>query len=112
MFLNSAPAKAPEYVQVDVLDAHSMNIFWDPPTSHQNGIIRSYTVNISMNYREELSHQHSSNTTSILITDLIAYSTYFVQVAAVTVAEGPYSDSVYAATPEAGMLACMHNHTQ
>ena len=60
-----------------------------------------------MNYRDEVPDQFTSIATSILITDLIAYSTYFVQVAAFTVAEGPYSDSVYVATPEAGVCVCV-----
>ena len=60
-----------------------------------------------MNLTEDatgLVYQYTVNHTSILIEGLVSYSTYFTQVAAVTIASGPFSDLVYAVTPEAGML--------
>ena len=70
----------------------------------QNGVIRSYIVNLT-EAATGLVYQYTVNHTSILIEGLVSYSTYFTQVAAVTTASGPFSDLVYAVTPEAGMLS-------
>lgn len=104
----AAPAQPPEDVTVDVQNAHTLNVSWIPPTSQQNGMIRSYSVNITM-ADTGLLHGYISNTTSILIGELVPYSVYFIEVAAVTVATGPYSEIIYAATPEAGkFIATIH----
>lgn len=86
---------------VEVVDAHTLNVSWSPPSTQQNGVIRGYWVNLTV-AATGLGRQYTANLTFIIIRELVAYSTYFIQVAAVTTAPGPFSDSVYAATPEAG----------
>lgn len=96
----TAPAHFPEGVSVDVQGPHTLNVSWSPPATQQNGVIRSYTVNLTTS--AGLTRQYVATSTFILIEDLVPYSTYFIQVAAFTVASGPYSETVYAATPETG----------
>ena len=96
----TAPAHSPEGVSVDIQGPHTVNVSWSPPSSQQNGVIRSYTVNLTTS--TGLTHQYIATSTFILIQGLISYSTYFIQVAAFTVASGPYSETAYAATPETG----------
>ena len=100
--LCAAPARPPEDVVVDVLGAHTLNVSWLPPSSQQNGVIRSYSVNMTQANTQQ-DYQHSTNNTSIIIDHLLPYTAYFIQVAAVTVSAGPFSETLYAATPEAGM---------
>lgn len=83
------------------MDAHTFNVSWSPPSTQQNGVIRSYTVNLT-DAATGLVYQYTANHTSVLIRELVPYNTYFTQVAAVTIASGPFSDSVYAVTPETG----------
>lgn len=104
----SAPAHSPEGVRVEAMDAHTLNVSWSPPSMQQNGVIRNYSVNLTEAVTG-LGRQYSANITSILIRELVAYHTYFIQVAAVTTASGPFSDSVYAATPEAGKKLLLNN---
>ena len=100
----AAPAQPPEGVAVEVHDSHSMTASWNPPNFQQNGIIRTYLINLTVVYEEEATYQYTSNITTIFIERLVAYRTYSIRVAAVTVAVGPYSESVYANTPETGMM--------
>ena len=98
-----APGLPPEGLSVEVNDAHSMTVSWSPPSSEQNGPITGFKVNLTLAYVDALPSQHFSNSTSIYFAELTPYSTYHIQVAAVTVAIGPYSDRIYAVIPEAGM---------
>ncbi len=60
-----------------------------------------YLVNLRV-VDSGLVNQYTANATSLLIGDLVPYTAYFLQVAAVTIATGPYSEIAYAATPETG----------
>lgn len=102
MCIHTAPGLPPEDTRVQVHDAYSMRVSWRPPSSEQNGLIIGYTINLTLAYVDILPTQHFSNTTYIYLTGLIPHSTYHVQVAAVTVAVGPYSDLIYAIIPETG----------
>ena len=53
--------------------------------------------------------QYVANVTTLLISELIPYTTYYLRVAAVTIATGPYSEIAYGSTPEAGK--CSHIST-
>lgn len=62
----------------------------------------------------DLTLQYISNDTFISITGLVAYSAYTIQVAAMTVDAGPFSDRIFSATPEAGIIVfflpfCVHD---
>lgn len=78
-----------------------MNVSWQPPLSQQNGLIRMYLLNVSVADSGVIT-QHRVNDTSVLLDELVPYTTYNIQVAAVTVTLGPYSTNTYSVTPEAG----------
>lgn len=101
-YIPAAPGLPPEDTRVEVHDAHSVTVSWSPPSSEQNGPITGYMVNLTQAYVNTLPTQHFSNSTSIYLDELKPYSTYHIQVAAVTIATGPYSDRVYTLIPEAG----------
>ena len=77
-----------------------MTVTWLPPSLEHNGVITGYNINVTLAHSDTL--QYFTNSTSIYLNDLIPYSAYHVEVAAVTIAVGPYSDFVYALTPEMG----------
>ena len=81
-----------------------MMITWMPLSSEHNGVIIGYNVNITLAYMDSAPVQHFTNSTSLYVIGLVPYSTYHIEVAAVTVAVGPYSNYVYAITPESGKL--------
>jgi len=102
LFLPLAPGLPPESVTVQVHDSVSMTVTWSPPSFELNGVITGYNVNVTLAHSDPL--QYYTNSTSINLNDLTPYSAYHVEVAAVSIAVGPYSDFVYALTPESGKL--------
>ena len=79
-----------------------IHISWSPPFSwRQNGIIRSYIVNLAVAETKE--HiQLTSNSTSLTAESLHPYYSYNVTVAAVTIGVGPFSADSTAQTSEDG----------
>lgn len=81
-----------------------MEVSWKYPEPHNhNGIIRNFVVQIK---DMENNETRLLNTTSIqlLVSDLHPYSTYYISVAAVTVAIGPYSNEISVNTLQDGKL--------
>ncbi len=99
-----APGLPPQSVTITVHDSHSMTVTWMPPSSEHNGVIIGYNVNVTLAYSLLLPVQYFTNSTSFHLEGLTPHSTYHVEVAAVTVAIGPYSEYVYAIIPEDGEL--------
>ena len=95
-----APGQPPEDVTAVIDGPHSINVSWSPPHSEQNGVIRQYLVELSKSDMTIVFY--NSSTTSMALTELESHSTYLIRVAAVTIAAGPYSDTVHAFTPETG----------
>lgn len=77
--------------RVVALSSTSVTLEWEPPPSeHQNGIIRFYSVC----YLEEettLEFLSTSNSTTLTIMDLHPHFTYYIRVRAETVSPGPFS---------------------
>ena len=86
------------------ISSQSAIISWSAPEEHyQNGIIISYTV-LVFEFGSEESLQFTSSDTSITLTSLMPYSSYFISVAASTsVGLGPYSTTITLNTLEDGM---------
>ena len=85
-----------------------MTLSWNPPeTSQQNGVIRSYTVNIQ---EEETGRSFSVNstTTELSIGNLHPFYTYHFAVAAVTISQGPFTYEYTLQTLEDGKY-CGHD---
>ena len=74
------------------VSSRNMTIVWDPPLAeHQNGIIRLYIVDISVEESGE-NYQMNSVTTSLIVSDLHPYYSYSIGISAVTIGQGPQSD--------------------
>ena len=79
--------------------------------AQQNGIIIFYTINVTVADSGEM-FQLTSTTTSLTVSTLQPFTTYFCIIAASTsVGMGPFSTVVTFQTPEDGMLLCMRLYT-
>ena len=82
----------------------SVQLQWEPPPPlYHNGLIRSYTV-LCTELETNRTITETSAVTEMTLRDLHPYYTYNCSVAAVTVREGPFSDSIITKTLEDGML--------
>jgi hypothetical protein len=107
-----AAPSVPRSVIVTATSSRSISITWQPPTTH-NGIIRQYRVRII----DQSTFTRTLTTTleTLQITGLQPYHTYSLQVAAVTILEGPYSlmqliqthQDVPGASPSAPLLSAV-----
>lgn len=96
----SAPLGPPQSVSCVPITSRSIFLTWQPPST-PNGIIRNYRINITEQDNSR-SWQIISRSPEELITELHPYYIYSVSVAAVTVAEGPYSVHIQIRTYQDG----------
>ena len=112
-----APSAAPQHVEAIVISSTEVQVSWHHlPKSSRNGIVTHYTVYYSsvpdatiVKVLEITDDQPPilvpANQTSIVVNQLIPYTSYDVSVSAATdVGEGPRSDAVRIATDEASTL--------
>ena len=79
--------------------------------AQQNGIIILYTINVTVADSGEM-FQLTSTTTSLTVSTLQPFTTYFCIIAASTsVGMGSFSTVITLQTPEDGMLLCMRLYT-
>ena len=79
--------------------------------AQQNGIIILYTINVTVADSGEM-FQLTSTTTSLTVSTLQPFTTYFCIIAASTpVGMGPFSTVVTLQTPEDGTLLHVKIHT-
>jgi len=77
----------------------SIILAWDPPTAaNQNGIIRTYNINVTVSESGD-NIQLTANNTELYLDMLHPYYTYSFVISAVTIGPGPPS-SVYTITTE------------
>ncbi len=89
---------------MNAVNATSAMISWRPPhPEDQNGIIQSYTVRVVGVHTDD-DFTLSINSTEISVGSLHPFYSYEFTVAAVTIAQGPFSVSVTVAMPSLGML--------
>ena len=103
LFLPSAPSGSPVNLTVQSTSPRSLTLTWDPPTAgDRNGVIVSYTINVTVLETEEM-FQLSSLTTDLTLSSLRPYYTYLFAVSASTViGDGPFSLQVTIRMPEDG----------
>ena len=84
-------------------NSRSATVTWNPPPmAQQNGIIILYTINVTVADSGEM-FQLTSTTTSLTVSTLQPFTTYFCIIAASTsVGMGPFSTVVTLQTPEDG----------
>ena len=99
----TVPSSAPVSLQGSAVNSTTIQLQWEPPPLvDQNGVIRSYTVNISV-AETGSSFQQTSETTTLNISNLHPFYTYTLTVAAVTIGPGPYRLVLTVQMPEDGM---------
>ena len=114
----TAPSAAPHQLEAIVVSSNQIQVQWEQlPKSARNGIVTHYTVyyqpkvvgsklgEITTDGDQPQTDVVAANMTSLLLGDLIPYTTYDVSVSASTdVGEGPLSDAVSVATDESSKL--------
>ena len=101
-FTHSAPSSAPAEVTSGIILSTSFVLHWQPPPfDSQNGIIRHYEI-VLVELETGTTSNYTTTDTTITISSLHPYYTYEYKVAAVTVATGPFSETVSIQTLSAG----------
>ena len=97
------PSSAPVHLQGNAVNSTTIQAQWEPPPlADQNGVVRSYLINISVAETGSF-FQLTSHTTALNISGLHPYYTYTLNVAAVTIGHGPYGFVFTIRMPEDGM---------
>ncbi len=97
----SVPGEAPQNVIVNSESSISILVEWDPPRENfQFGIIRSYSVLYRVTMEAGSGITINVINRSLIIDRLMEFTNYSVEVTAVTVGEGPYSDPVTVVTEQ------------
>ena len=93
----------PENLSAKPVSPTELLMTWrPPPEDKQNGRIRYYTISVNeTDTEEESEYDTSDNTVHWTVTALHPYYTYRVQIAAVTVGLGPFTEPVPVQMPEA-----------
>lgn len=99
---HAAPSAAPVNITIHDITSSDFVLQWLPPrSSDRNGIIRSYSVSLSnANTGVSTSYNTSGNSSSLHIQSLHPAHMYMVQIAAVTVLQGPFSDLIHVTMEE------------
>lgn len=98
------PTGPPRNLTATPSNSSSLLIKWSPPIlSHQNGIIRHYTIYLQHNDTGETAVYTVINETTVTIMNLKPYCVYLIEIAAFTIGSGPFSTPVVVQLPEAGM---------
>ena len=88
---HTAPSAPPQNIDGFAIDHMTVQLMWDPPPLYQqNGVITSYLINVT---ERETGLVFTRSTTDLrtLFTNLHPDYVYECRVAAVTVAQGPYT---------------------
>lgn len=102
LFTYAVPNGPPQNISASALSSTAINLTWRPPVSSmQNGVIRNYYINITV---EDTAQQlfFTSNVTSLTINGLHPFYTYTYMMAAVTIGLGAYSSTDTVITLEDG----------
>ncbi len=84
------------------MNSTALTLTWEPPVFEEiNGAIREYSISM-IEVDTSASFQFVSVATQLDISDLHPYYTYLFQVAAETVALGPYSATISVQLPQDG----------
>lgn len=98
---HAVPDLSPSNLTGIAQDSVTILLSWNQPAGRHNGIIQGYRLNITELNTGQI-FRNVSATASLVISNLHPDYTYEWRVAAVTVGEGPYSDSHRVTTFEDG----------
>ena len=98
------PSGYPQSFEATATSSKTSTLSWDPPNfEDRNGIIIGYVINITSAHANETT-EYASNTTTLALTTLSPYTTYYCIVAARTsVGTGPFTPVLTLLTPPDGM---------
>ena len=102
---NTAPFGPPRNLVVTDQSTDSVSLSWSTPIpAHENGIIRHYIIKVFPidSPSSGFSQKTPSFSTTYTVFGLLPHKHYNVSVAAVTVATGPYSESIPVHTAQEG----------
>lgn len=99
----SVPTGPAQDLNVTVISSEEVLLTWeDPDIVDQNGIITGYKINVTV-VNSGVSFQQTSTDSSLLLDNLLPFTTYSCRVAATTsVGTGPFSMAISFLTNEAG----------
>ena len=102
-----APNSAPINITIIDITSREFSVVWTPPSlPDQNGVIRSYVITLIEEYSgSTLDISVEGNVTSFDFQDLHPAYTYALEIAAVTISQGPNSDVILVKTAEDGWYA-------
>ena len=96
------PTGAPSDVAATLVTSTTVTVAWSPPSFDlQNGLIRYYNITVTEHETARIIWLLENNT-QITVDGLHPYYYYSVQVAAVTIGIGPFSDPVSVQLLESG----------
>ena len=100
----TAPSSSPSNVSTEQVTSTSFTLSWmAPPTEDHNGVIRHYIVRCTeQDHDRRLQRVTANSTTQRIVDSLHPFYNYSCTVAAVTVAEGPYSSKIAVTTAQDG----------
>ena len=103
---HTVPSAAPLSLSVISGSPDSLNLQWlPPPEDGQNGIIISYSVNVTHNSTGDVQHFSGIKEQYFTVEFLSPYTAYLCSVAAhTTIGMGPYAVPELAITDEDGMI--------
>ena len=102
-FISVVPTGPPQSVVAQVVSPTVFTLTWSPPLpEHRNGIIQYYIISI-MELETTTTELFNTTEENITVTGQHPFYRYSCTVAAVTIAEGPYSVPSTVHLPEAGM---------
>ena len=106
--ISIAPVSSPREISASLITSTSFVLSWLPPVEEDiNGIVTGYIINMTVDETQE-SFTLNATTTNITIANLHPFYTHSCIITCVTVAEGPYSDSIEVQTLQAGNDDSMH----
>ena len=99
------PSGYPQSFEAAATSSKTSTLTWDPLNfEDRNGIIIGYVINITSAHTNETT-EYASNTTTLTLTTLSPYTTYYCIVAArTTVGTGPFSPVLRLQTSQSGMI--------
>ncbi|KAK3706777.1 hypothetical protein QZH41_015342, partial [Actinostola sp. cb2023] len=102
-----APVCAPRLTSVQAVSSTSIRVTWAPPpnTKCRNGVLRGYKVAYKLNRRGSTINYldvKNGRATTIVVSGLVKYTEYSLQVLAYTIKNGPLSRALVKRTKEDG----------
>ena len=107
-FFHTVPVGSPQNLSAIPMDSSTLHISWEPPLAAlQNGLIRSYKLSIVETETVTATLLTLDDILSHTLHDLHPFYNYEVEIAAVTIGDGPFTDPLRVQLPEFCMLTAI-----